>query len=272
MVACRGPYDRGLELGVALISGSAALLADMIHHLDALAIVPLWIAFKADQWSPNDRFTYGYGRVEDLAGFIIVMVIGLSAATVAYESLTRLVSPHEESYLFAVAIAALISFIGNQFVFSFRSKIGKEIGSVALVAEGNHARIDSLASLAVLIGVIGVSAGYPFVDPLIGLIIVVLVLRVAWMAGVAVTSRFLDSIDPKIVREIEDVARDVSGVAAVRIARARWLGHQVNAEVTIAVDRPLESQEGHAITENVRKALLDNLNYVSDVVIVCEPE
>ncbi len=142
---------------IVFLSGSVALLADTIHNIgDAATAVPLWIAFTLARRKPSNRFTYGYGRVEDLAGVAIVLTILFSAIIAGYESINRFFHPQPVTYLWAVIIASVIGFFGNETVAQFRIKVGKEIGSAALIADGHHARIDGLTSLAVLLGAVGV--------------------------------------------------------------------------------------------------------------------
>ena len=195
------------------VSGSVALLADTIHNFgDAATAIPLGFAFILSRKKPNKRFTYGYGRAEDLAGLLIVFLILLSAAVAAYESISRLFSPQPVEFLGAVAAASVVGFLGNELVAKFRIKVGKEIGSAALVADGYHARADGFASLAVLLGAFGVWLGYPLADPLIGLLITVAILRIVWEAGKSVFSRMLDGVEPEIVDEIRQVISNVEKV------------------------------------------------------------
>ncbi len=209
------------------LSGSVALFADTLHNLgDALTALPLWFAFLLIRRKPTNRFTYGYGRVEDLAGVAIVLIILFSALAVGYQSLQGLRHPTSVEYLPAVLIAALIGFFGNEAVARLRLKVGKEIGSAALVADGYHARADGLTSLGVLGSVGGVWLGYPFVDPLVGVLIALVILKMAWESGKAVFLRLLDAVDPQVVEEIREAARETSGVAEVTEARVRWIGHR----------------------------------------------
>lgn len=146
-----------LQVVIVYYSGSVALLADTIHNVgDALTAVPLWLAFRMSTWKPTKRFTYGYGRVEDLAGIAIVLTILFSAVLAAYESIDRLFHPQAVQFLWAVVAASLIGFAGNEIVAVFRIRVGKEFGSAALIADGHHARIDGLTSLAVFFGAVGV--------------------------------------------------------------------------------------------------------------------
>ncbi|MGZ4902595.1 MAG: cation diffusion facilitator family transporter [Halobacteriota archaeon] len=261
-----------LQAILVYYTGSVALLADTIHNFgDALTAVPLWIAFRMSTWKPTARFTYGYGRVEDLAGIVIILVILLSAALAGYESITRLFHPQEVRFLSAVMAASLIGFTGNEAVAQFRIKVGKEINSAALVADGHHARIDGLTSLAVFIGALGVYVGYPLADPIIGLLITVAILRVVWDAGKLVVIRMIDGTDPAIPNEIREGASHVKGVQEVSEVRVRWIGHQLRAEVNIAVNPVFSVEAGHVIATEVRHHLLHHLSYLDDVVIHVDP-
>jgi cation diffusion facilitator family transporter len=261
-----------LQTGIVLLSGSVALLADTAHNLgDALTAIPLWIAFKVGQRKPSRRFTYGYGRVEDLAGLAILLAIALSAAVAGYESFARLSDPPEIRYLWAVAGAALLGFLGNEAVALFRIRIGREIGSASLVADGYHARVDGLTSLGVLAGAIGVSLGFPLADPLAGLLISAAILRILWQAGKSVFRRLLDGIDPEVVDEIDYCVRRVPGVEDVTSIRVRWLGHRMTAELDITVDPDLPVRQAHAIAQEAYHALRHELEYLSNATIHVDP-
>lgn len=253
-------------------SGSVALLADTIHNFgDAATAIPLGLAFILSRKKPNKSFTYGYGRAEDLAGLLVVFLILFSAAVSAYESISRLFSPHSVEFLGAVAVASIVGFLGNELVAKFRIKVGREIGSAALIADGYHARADGFASLAVLFGVLGLWLGYPIADPLIGLLITIAILRIVWQAGKSVLSRMLDGVEPEIVDEIRQVVSSVEEVSQVTEVRVRWLGHRLYAEVSIAVDPLLSVEEGHAIAIKVRQRMIQSLDYLSNAVVHVDP-
>ncbi len=153
------PDPRGdglLQLAVVLLSGSVALLSDTIHDFgDAATAIPLGIAFALTRLGASRRFTFGYGRVEDLAGVIAVLIILFSAVVAGCQAIERLIDPQPIGMLWAVAVAAVVGFLGNEAVAVFRIRVGREIGSAALVADGYHARTDGWASLAVLAGAVG---------------------------------------------------------------------------------------------------------------------
>src|SRR5918999_4681738 len=242
-----------LQVVVVALSGSVPLLSDTIHNFgDALTAVPLWVAFALARLGASRSFTFGYGRVEDLAGVVVVLIILFSAVVAGYQAVERLINPQPVGLLWAVAAAALVGFIGNEAVAVFRIRVGRQIGSAALEADGYHARTDGWTSLAVLLGAVGVWLGYPLADPIVGLVITVAILGIVWQSGKAVFTRLLDGVDPEVVDEIRGaVIHHVEGVEEVTEVRARWLGHRLRAEVNVAVDPELSVEEGHAIAREV---------------------
>lgn len=242
---------------VVLASGSVALFADTLHNFsDAMTAVPLWIAFLLGRRVASRRFTYGYGRAEDVAGILIVATIFLSALMAGWESLQRILAPQPLNNAGWVMVAAVIGAVGNETVAAFRIRVGHEIGSAALVVDGQHSRIDGLTSLAVLLGAAASLAGFPQGDPIIGLVITLVVLLIAKDSAITILGRLMDEVDPEIVEEIEQAASSVSQVQRVGGVRARWLGHQLQAQLEIQVDEDLSTQASHQIIEQVRHTLL----------------
>jgi cation diffusion facilitator family transporter len=262
-----------LQLVVVLISHSIALLADTIHNFgDAATAIPLGIAFLLSRRKPSKRFTYGFGRVEDVAGMIVVLLILISAAVAAYEAIDRLLHPQAVSYLWAVVAASVVGFLGNEGVAIFRIKVGKEIGSAALVADGYHARVDGWTSLAVVFGALGVWLGYPLADPVIGLAITIAILWIVWQSGKEVFTRVLDGIEPERLNEIRAAAEQTAGVHDVSDVRARWIGHRIHAEVNLAVAPELTVAAGHEIATRLQHELIHSVNYLASVVVHIDPE
>ena len=261
-----------LQLVVVLLSGSVALLSDTIHNFgDAATAMPLGIAFALTRLGVSRRFTFGYGRVEDLAGVVIVLIILFSAAMAGYQAVERLLNPQPVGFLWAVAAASLVGFIGNEAVAVFRIRVGREIGSAALVADGYHARTDGWTSLAVLAGATGVWLEYPLADPIVGLLIAAAILVIVWQSGKAVFTRLLDGVEPEVIEEIRHAASEVPGVEDVSEVRARWLGHRLHAEVNVAVDPDLSVAEGHAIAREVNHRLMHGLRYLDMAVVHVDP-
>jgi cation diffusion facilitator family transporter len=259
------------QVVVVWFSGSTALLADTIHNFgDAATSIPLWIAFALVRRGQTRRFTYGFGRAEDVAGVIIVGLIFFSACVAGFESIRKLIEPQPVTHLNWVAAAAIIGFLGNEAVAIFRIRVGKEIGSAALIADGQHSRVDGFTSLAVLVGAIGVWVGVPILDPLIGLAITIAILFIVKDAARAIFRRLLDGIEPEILAEVEHAPTHVPGVQGVHQARARWLGHKVQADLHVVVDRRLSVDEAHAIVDRVRESLAAHVPAFGDATIhVC---
>lgn len=261
-----------LQVVVVAVSGSVALMADTIHNFaDALTAVPLAIAFWLGRRKPTKRYTYGYGRAEDLAGIFIVLMIALSAAVAGWEAIRRLVDPQDVRNVGWVIAAGLIGFAGNELVAVYRIRVGREIGSAALVADGLHARTDGLTSLAVVVGAAGVAAGWELADPVVGLAITVAILFVLKTAARDIYRRLMDSVDPDLVDEVAHVLGHVPGVQAVDRVYIRWLGHQLWAEVEVVSDCELTIAEGHAIAEEAHHRLLHDIPKLAHATIHTSP-
>jgi cation diffusion facilitator family transporter len=262
-----------LQALVVAISGSVALLGDTLHNAaDALTAVPLGIAFVVGRRPPTRRYTYGYGRAEDLAGVVIVMIIAASSALAAYEAITRLAHPRPVSNLIAVAVAAAIGFTGNELVARYRTRVGRKIGSAALVADGLHARTDGFTSLAVLLGVGGVAAGWEWADPVVGLVITVAILSVLRQAAREIYRRLMDAVDPALVDQVEQTLRATPGVLGVGQVRLRWIGHQLRAECEVIVDAGASAVQAHQVAVNAEHGLLHALPRLSAALVHADPQ
>jgi cation diffusion facilitator family transporter len=261
-----------LQVVAVWLTGSVALLADTIHNFgDAATALPLGVAFLLARRRPSQRFTYGYGRAEDLAGISVVALIFLSAVVAGYEVVGRLLQPQPLAHPAAVAGAAIMGFLGNEAVAIFRLRVGRQIHSAALIADGHHARVDGWTSLAALTGAVGTWLGYPIVDPIVGLLITAAIGRIAWQSATLVFARLLDGVDPSIVDELRHGAAHVEGIEAVSEVRARWLGHRLHTEVSVAVRPTLSVSQGHAVAVEVRHQLLHHLPYLENAIIHVDP-
>jgi len=260
------------QLVVVFFTGSTALLADTIHNFsDALTAVPLWIAFVIGRRPATRRYTYGYGRAEDLAGVFIVGMIALSAVLAGYESIRRLIDPQPITNVAAVLIAGLVGFAGNELVAVYRIRIGRRIGSAALIADGLHARTDGFTSLAVVGSGIGVLAGFPLADPIVGLLITIAILVVLRGAARDIYRRLMDAVDPELVEQTDRVARDVAGVEDVAELRLRYIGHALRAEINIVVDAAIDLRTAHELAHQVEHQLLHDIPRLSAAIVHAEP-
>jgi cation diffusion facilitator family transporter len=249
-----------LQLVVVYVSHSVALLADTIHNIgDAGTAIPLWIAFVLARRKPMQTFTYGYGRVEDFAGIIIVLIILFSALVAGYQAIDRLIYPRPVVQLGWLAAAGVIGFLGNEAVAVFRIRVGRQINSAALIADGYHARTDGLTSLAVVVGALGVWAGFQLADPIIGLIITAVILGIVWQSGKAVLTRMLDGVEPHIVHDLRHAAEHAAGVINVESVRARWLGHRLYAEMSLALDPALPLTAASKVVAEVKEHARDHV-------------
>ena len=233
-----------LQIVIYVASGSVALLADTVHNLgDALNSIPLLIAFYFARRAANKRFTYGYGRLEDIAGVFIVISIGFSAAFILVESVQRLLNPLPLENLEWIALASLVGFVGNELVAEMQIRVGRRIGSDAMIADGQHARVDGLTSLAVLIAVLGTLMGLPILDPIVGVIIAIAIVGITWNAIKAIWLRMMDAVDPHLVEHVEAHVLALDGVLAMDTLRLRWVGHRVYgvAIVRVSGDTSLEA-------------------------------
>jgi cation diffusion facilitator family transporter len=237
-----------LQLVIFIISGSIALLADTIHNFsDALTALPLWIAFVLARRAATRKYNFGYGRAEDLAGLFIVAVVALSAIVAGWESINRFFHPATLHNLGWVIVAGVIGFAGNELVAIYRIRVGRQIGSAALVADGVHARLDGFTSLSVVLGAIGVMVGFPLADPIIGLLIAISILILLWGTVRSIGRRLMDGIDPDIVERAEHALEHTPGVIAVPSIKLRWVGHRLQGNATIQVaDVKLTEAEGIA--------------------------
>ena len=262
-----------LQVLVVLATGSVALLADTIHNFsDALTSIPLWIAFVIGRRVATRSYTFGYRRAEDLAGLFIVAMIALSAVIAGYESIRRIVDPVDVENLGLLVAAGIIGFLGNEAVAIYRIRVGEEIGSAALIADGHHARTDGLTSLAVVFGALGVYLGFPMADPIIGLLITVAILFVLRDAMRQVFRRLMDGVDESTTLQVESIAAAVPGVIATDSVRVRWVGHRLDASLHVVVDASLTVAEGHAVAEEVRHDLFHGVDKLDEVVVHVDPD
>ena len=261
-----------VQIAIVVASGSVALAADTIHNFsDALTAVPLWIAFALGAKAATRRYTYGFGRVEDLAGLFVVGMIALSALIAGYEAVQRLIHPHVIDHVGWVALAGLVGFLGNETVAVYRIRVGRQIGSAALVADGVHARTDGFTSLAVLLGAGGAALGYPLADPIVGLIITVAILAVLRTAVRDVFRRLLDGVDPALVDTAEQSLAAEPGVRSVHSVRMRWMGHRLHADVELDLDPELSLAQAHQIAHDAEHHLVHAVPKLTTALIHAYP-
>jgi cation diffusion facilitator family transporter len=236
-----------------------------------LTAVPLWLAFRLGDRKPTKRFTYGYGRSEDLAGVAVVSLIAASAAFAAFEAIDRLIHPRPVTHVGYVMGAAAIAALGNEIVALYRIRVGRRIGSAALEADGLHARTDGVTSLLVLGGAIAVVFGVQWVDPVVGLLITAAIVVVGSRAVRSVGQRLLDGVDPAVIDAISATVAGIPNVVAVTEVRARWSGHRLLTQVRLSVDGSLPVSTAHEVAESAHHALLHQIPNLTEAIIHVDP-
>lgn len=261
-----------LQAVVVVLSGSVALLSDTLHNVaDALTAVPVGFAFLLGKRRATRAFTYGFGRAEDVAGIVVVLVITASAVAAAVESVRRLADPAEMQHLPAVAVAAVTGFLGNEVAAQVRIRTGRRIGSAVLVADGLHARTDSLTSLAVLLSVGGAALGLHWADPIVGLVISAAIAVVTYSAARQVIGRLMDAVDPALVDQARGALRDTGGVHTIDRVRMRWIGHSLHAEVDLGVDSGLSLQDAHQVAHQAELRLRQAIPRMASATVHVHP-
>ena len=258
---------------IVVLSGSVALLGDTLHNVaDALTAVPLGVAFLLGRRAATRAYTYGYGRAEDLAGIVIVAVIAASALAAAWMAATRLLHPAAVTHLPWVAAAGVVGFAGNELVARYRIRVGRRIGSAALVADGLHARTDGYTSLAVVAAAGGTALGWRWADPVIGLAIAVAISFVLKDAAREVYRRLMDAVDPAVVDQAETALRAVADVRDVAAVRLRWIGHRLHAEAELVVDADLSLLAAHEIAADAEHQLTHAVPRLTSATVHTDPD
>ncbi len=261
-----------IQLAVVLLSRSVALLGDTLHNFaDALTAIPLLIAFTLARRPPTKRYTYGFGRAEDIAGLFVIAMMTASSVLAAWIAIGRLLHPQTITHLWAVAAAALVGFAGNEIVARYRIRVGRQIGSAALVADGLHARTDGFTSLAVLLGAAGAALGWRWADPVVGLLITVAILGVLRSAIRQVGARLMDAVDPDLVDQATHTLTSVAGITAVRELRLRWIGHTLRAEADLTVSPDLTVAQAHNLAHHAETDLLAAVSHLTAATIHISP-
>ncbi|WP_033341543.1 cation diffusion facilitator family transporter [Catenuloplanes japonicus] len=261
------------QVVVVLLSGSVALLGDTLHNVaDALTAVPLGIAFVVGRRAATRAYTYGFGRAEDLAGIVIVLVIAGSALLAGATAVHRLLDPRTVTHLPWVLAAGVIGFLGNELVARYRIGVGRRIGSAALVADGLHARTDGFTSLAVVAAAGGAWLGWGWADPIVGLAIAIAITFVLKDAAREVYRRLMDRVDPDLVDAAERTLREVPGVRGVSNLRLRWIGHRMHAEAEIVLDAGLTLLAAHEIAADAEHQLTHAVPRLDTVTVHADPD
>ncbi len=242
-----------IQATLLLLSGSVALLGDTLHNgVDVAGTAVVWVAFALSRRQRSSEFGYGFHRLEDLAGLVVVILIAASAGLVIYESIVAFGQQRELTNPAMVLAAGLIGFLGNEFVAQYKLRVGKRIGSTALVADGQHSRADGLTSLGVVAAAIGIMLGQPRIDAAVGLGIGLLIGWAAIQSGRAVFLRLLDHGDLELRHELEHATEHVTGFDHVNELRIRHLGRIIHVVAHVCMPATYSLSQAHGVAEDLR--------------------
>ncbi|MGH8903032.1 MAG: cation diffusion facilitator family transporter [Egibacteraceae bacterium] len=261
------------QLAIVAISGSVGLFADALHNIgDVAGTASLWVALRLSRRAASDEFPYGWRRAEDLAGLFIVVAIAISAVLAGWESIAVLRGDAREVTNLGLALAAaLLGVAGNEGVALYRIRVGRRIDSVALVADGQHARTDGLASAAAATGIAGVWLGFPLADPIAGLAITTAIVWVGLRTGRDVLRRTMDAVEPSLLPRIREVVGGVEGVQGLHDVRARYLGRSLVVQLNAEADPDLPLRAAHDLAEQIRHRIVHELPQVVAVDVHLDP-
>jgi cation diffusion facilitator family transporter len=245
-----------LELFVALITGSVALLGDALHNLsDVSTSVVVWLGFWVSKRPASRSHPYGYERAEDLAGLGVAVVIWASAVFAGVESYRKLVGAAPTHNVGVGIVAAALGIVGNQAVAAYKRRIGRRIGSATLLADARHSWLDALASAGALVGLVLVAAGYNWGDPIAGFAVTLFIVHVGYEVTRELVHRLMDGLDPEVVESAERAARMVPGVHAATV-RGRWAGRTLRLEIETDLAPDLALRDADVLSRHVEAAVI----------------
>lgn len=261
------------QFAIVAVSGSVGLLSDALHNIgDVLGTLTLWIAFTLSRRPESETFPFGWRRAEDLGGLIIVGAIAASALLAGYESVSALFGEgHEVTNVPLALLAAVVGIIGNEGVAQYKIRVGQRIDSPALIADGQHARTDGLASAGAAAGIVGVGLGFPLADPIAGVLITLAIVYILVDVGRDVLRRLADGVRPGVLAGMRDAAAQVEGVDDVHAVKARHAGRALLVQLHIAVDGDMSVTEGHDIALRVGDAVKHSTPGVTAVEVHVDP-
>jgi cation diffusion facilitator family transporter len=245
----------GVELALALFTGSVALLGDALHNLaDVSTSAVMFLGFRISKRPPSRAYPYGYERAEDLAGLGIALVIWASAVFAAYESYEKLISHAGTAHVGVGVVAALIGMVGNFAVSRYKAHVARKIQSVTMAAEAKHSWLDMISSLGALIGLVGVAFGYRWADPLAGCAVTLFICHVGYEVTQEVVHHLMDGVGPELLSAAEEAVRQLPGVRQVRV-RGRWMGRSLVLDVEGELAGDLRLSEACAMALLVQDAV-----------------
>lgn len=261
------------NIAIGIMSGSYALISEGAHTLsDVATSVIAFVGFKIGQKPADDEHPIGHGRAEAIGGLIIVLFLGMVAYEIMQGAIERLLNPSLITTPdFYAAIMAVFGIIINFSVSEYIIKIGKEIRSPAIVADGKHQKTDIFSSIAVLLSVVVSNMGYPILDPIIGLIIGVLILKTAYEVGKENIDHIMGKVpSPEFINKIKRVANKTPNAQDAHNIKVDYLGSYAVVSLHVKVDGNMTVDESHKIAHSVEKNLIKKIPEVKYAMVhVC---
>ena len=262
----------GIELILAVLTGSVALLGDALHNLsDVSTSAVVFLGFRISKRPPTAAYPYGYERAEDLAGLGVALVIWLSAVFAGYESYLKFVSNAGTAHVGIGIAGAALGILGNQVVARYKGRVGKRIQSATLEADAKHSWLDALSSLGALIGLVIVASGRRWGDPIAGFVVTLFIIQVGFTVTREIVNHLMDGVDPTDVRAARDAAVGVDGVTAATV-RARWMGRSLVVEVVGRLRPDTSLDRAEAIGQQVEAAVHDAVPAARRVQWIARPD
>ncbi|MGI8846668.1 MAG: cation diffusion facilitator family transporter [Candidatus Dormibacteria bacterium] len=245
----------GIELALAIFTGSVALLGDALHNLsDVSTSAVVFLGFRISKRRPTTKYPYGYERAEDLAGLGVALVVWGSAAFAGVESYLKLVDNGATVHVEIGMVGAVLGIVGNQAVARYKLMVGRRIQSATLVADARHSWLDALSSLGALVGLILVALGYRWGDPIAGFAVTLFILHVGYEITGEMLDHLMDGVDVGEVEAATRAAQGVGGVGPVAV-RGRWMGRSFLLEVQGALGPGVSLGDAEGVGQRVRAAV-----------------
>jgi len=246
----------GIELAVAVLSGSVGLLGDALHNLsDVSTSLAVFVGFRFSRRHATPDHTYGFDRAEDLAGLGVALAIWASAVFAGIVSVHKLTEHGRTSHLAFGMVAAGVGIVGNQIVARYKRKVGTRIHSMTLVADAKHSWLDAIASGGALLGLLAVALGAHWADGVAGLVVTLFIVHVGYEVTHEVVTHLMDAVDPDLVDRAETAALTVDGVEHVHV-RARWSGRSLLFDVEGFIPAASTLDHAESLGREVERAVV----------------
>jgi cation diffusion facilitator family transporter len=256
----------GIELALAIVSGSVALLGDALHNLsDVSTSFVVFFGFHVSKHAPSARYPYGYERAEDIAGLGVALVIFASAGFAAYVSYHKLVSGAGTDHLTIAMAAAVIGMFGNLGVAHYKRAVARRIQSVTMHAEATHSWLDTLSSLGALIGLVGVQLGYRWADPVAGFAVTLFILHVGYEVASSIVHHLMDGVDPDQLEVAHNAVAQLPGIESATV-RGRWMGRSLILEVEGSLSRATNLAQAQGRSGEVENAVFAAVHQARRVI------